>query len=282
MTPTLAMPTVHRPALATSDAALALNTPAGLVDLRSGRLAAASVGLTEGPCTAVAPQSAPAAAWLALLADSFGTDVLGTATIAYLKRLLGASLLGDDTAPAVPLLYGPAGTGREVVLEVVVRVLGGYALRIREDFLTRKREPSQKEMADLTGRRFVVTGPLPERFLLNRWTLARLARTQVTIARHQRGLALEFPPGIHVWVEAVAAPRVDDPELRQRLDLVPCVNPLPAPLAKDVAGDLAAAEGPRILAWLISGAVQAAREGLLANPGATLPEVSAVPAARAV
>ena len=145
-----------------------LNTPGGIVDLRTAqlqehdpasmltRLAGAA---SEGDC----PRSEQ------FLRDTTGMD---TSMIAYLARVAGYCLTGSIEEHAIFFLYGPSGTGKTLFLEALSTLLGDYATTAEMDLFTvaiGERHPAG--LAALAGARLVTASETEEG---RRWDEAKL------------------------------------------------------------------------------------------------------------
>ena len=104
-----------------------LNTPGGTVDLRDGTLRPHRREDYITATTSVAP-GGECRHFLAVLARLFAGDA---ALVGFVQRALGSALAGPvhlaAAEPALFLACGPAGSGKSVLLDTVVAVLGGYA-----------------------------------------------------------------------------------------------------------------------------------------------------------
>jgi putative DNA primase/helicase len=87
-----------------------LNTPAGIVDLKTGDLRAPDPTALCTRTTLCAPdQTADTARWNEFLTYTFDND---TELIGYLQRLVGYSVIGSSAPTSCRSLSGPAATAR--------------------------------------------------------------------------------------------------------------------------------------------------------------------------
>jgi len=99
-----------------------LNTPAGVVDLRTGTIASPDSAALHTRSTAVAPDfDTEPTAWLRFLADTFAGDPVLTT---YIQRLLGVSLVGTVLEQVLPFGFGSGANGKSTLLGTVQRVVG--------------------------------------------------------------------------------------------------------------------------------------------------------------
>ncbi|MDI3309546.1 MAG: phage/plasmid primase, P4 family, partial [Acetobacteraceae bacterium] len=131
-----------------------LNTPAGVVDLRSGALAPHDRALCMTKITTAAPRG-DCPAWLAFLAQVTGGDA---ELQAYLRRVVGYALTGVTTEHALFFLYGTGANGKSVFLNTLTALLGDYATVAPMDmFMATSGERHPTDMAGLRGARIVTS-----------------------------------------------------------------------------------------------------------------------------
>ena len=99
-----------------------LNTPDGIVDLRTGEMQSSSPEHHMTKITAVGPGGG-CPTWLAFLDKSLAGDA---ELIAFIQRVLGYALTGDTREHALFFLYGPGGNGKGVLLNTVAGILDDY------------------------------------------------------------------------------------------------------------------------------------------------------------
>ncbi len=122
-----------------------------------GRQATADRDLVE--CTA--PQKTPTSRWRQFLTDTFGEDTEGREMINYLHLLLGYSVTGDVGAQILAFLYGLGKSGKSVLLDVIVKLLGDYADAAPPGFLMAKQfDGHLTDLAERHGRRVIVCSEL--------------------------------------------------------------------------------------------------------------------------
>ena len=112
-----------------------LNTPGGVVDLRTGKL---SKAVREDYCTritAVAP-SGNCPQWRKFLREITDND---KALQDYLQRVMGYALTGSTEEHALFFLHGSGRNGKSVFVETVFGIMGDYARVVPMDALIEKR-----------------------------------------------------------------------------------------------------------------------------------------------
>ncbi len=237
----------------------ALNTPGGVVDLRTGQLRDHAPDDAFTKMTAVAPGgSCPT--WRAFLNQIASGDV---ELVRYLQRFIGYTLTGVIREHAFAFLWGPGGNGKSVLLGTVARMLGDYAATAMPDvFTVGRNDQHPTHLAALRGARMVLVTETEEG---RPWAEARiksLTGGDRISARVMRGDPFEFDPAFKLWIAGNHRPvlRNPDPAMRRRLHLIPMTFVPPKPdrtLPETLAGEL-----PGLLAWAIQGNLDWQRIGL--------------------
>jgi putative DNA primase/helicase len=245
-----------------------LNTPAGVIDLRTGQLRAPDPAALHTRSTAVAPDlDATPRRWLDFLADTFaGQPELTT----YVHRLLGVSLVGQVVEQLFPVCHGLGRNGKGVLFKVVQDLLGigdeGYSAQAATELIVATRYPGHPtEIARLNGARLVVTSEVEEGQRFAEARLKLLTGGDVLNARFMGKDFFDFEPTHTLWLLANDQPRVTTGgyALWQRIRLIPFEHIVPPEKRnKHLAAELVAAEGPAILGWLIAGAADYYAHGL--------------------
>ncbi|GAA2178516.1 hypothetical protein GCM10009785_01380 [Brooklawnia cerclae] len=240
----------------------ALNTPGGLVDLRTGQ--------TRPPrpddwCTKMTAshldRSAPTPRWDAFLDDTFGGD---TEMVQFVQRLAGMSIIGQVRQHVLPFLHGGGANGKSVLLDVIVHVLGDYATTAPSDFLMAGRA-DESAIARLSGMRLVVCSEVSQSARFDEAKVKLLTGGDRITSRFLYGQYFTFAPTHHLWLMGNHQPRVEagGTSFWRRLRLVPFERTVPVDQrVEDLASQLVADEAPGILAWIIEGAIEVQRRGL--------------------
>lgn len=132
-----------------------LNTPAGIVDLRTGEMRPYR---RQDYCTKItgASPAAPGTAcplWLAFLDRIMAKD---EEPAAFVQRMLGYMLTGHTSTHALFFGYGTGANGKTVLLNTASRIMGDYATSTPMDtFMVSTTDRHPTELADLRGARLV-------------------------------------------------------------------------------------------------------------------------------
>lgn len=245
-----------------------LNTPAGVIDLRTGTLRQPDPDALHTRATATAPDlTGQPERWLRFLADTFAGDPELTA---YMQRLLGQALIGRVAEQVLPFLYGEGANGKTTLLSTVQRIVGlgddGYAQAASSDLLIATYGSSHPtELARLAGARLVVTSELEDGQQFAEAKVKLLTGRDVISARFMRQDAFDFTPTHSLFLLANHAPQVrtGGPAFWRRLRQIPFLHVVPPEQRNDQLEDqLVDEEGPQILGWLIRGTVDYLTHGI--------------------
>lgn len=245
-----------------------LNTPAGIVDLRSGQLSPPDPAKLHTRVTDVAPDfDADDTFWQRFLEQTFnGTSPSGAELIAYVQRLVGHSAVGVVGPHVLPFAQGSGGNGKGVFLETCVRVLGDYATTAPSGFLMAKVHPGHEtELARLAGARMVLCSEVNEDDRFDEAKVKQLTGGDTITARFMQQDHFTFTPSHHLWLMGNHQPavRAGGRSFWRRLRLIPFLHEVPEDqVIDDLQGILAREHGPAVLAWIIRGAVDYAARGL--------------------
>jgi P4 family phage/plasmid primase-like protien len=242
-----------------------LNTPAGIVDLRSGALAPHDRALCMTKVTTAAP-AGDCPAWLAFLAQVTGDDA---ELQAYLRRVVGYALTGVTSEHAMFFLYGTGANGKSVFASTLTALLGDYAAVAPMDMLMASmgdRHPT--DMAGLRGARIVTSIETEQG---SRWAESRLKALtggDRIAARLMRQDFFEFTPQFKLLVAGNHKPSIRnvDEAIRRRLHMVPFTVTIPPARRDKRLPERLLAERDGILAWALQGCLEWQRVGLRPPP----------------
>lgn len=248
-----------------------LNTPSGIVNLRTGHLTPPDPTKLHTKTTSCGPNpDADLTLWEQFLHTTFPDD---QDLIDYMQRLVGYSAVGKVEAHILPFAYGSGGNGKGVFLESVSAILGDYATTAPAGFLMAS--PYQQhstELAALAGARMVLCSEVDEHDRFDEAKMKRLTGGDTIKARFMRQDEFTFTPTHTLWVAGNFQPQVHSggDGFWRRLRLIPFTHTVPPEKRiDDLQGILAREHGPAILHWIIQGAAAYARHGLQDPPGVT-------------
>lgn len=238
-----------------------LNTPKGVVDLRTGvmRLHQAEDYITQ--ITSVAPDG-DCPVWVEfLLKVTNGNKEL----IRYLQRKTGYCLTGSTKEQDIDFCYGTGGNGKGVFINTITGIIQDYAcIASVETFTASSMDKHPTDLAMLRGKRLVTAQETEEG---RRWAESRIkAMTggDPITARFMRQDFFTYIPQFKLIIAGNHKPslRNVDEAIRRRFHIVPFTVTIPAhERDKDLTEKLKT-EWPGILKWAIEGAKEWYRDGL--------------------
>lgn len=238
-----------------------LNTPAGMVDLRTGVLRPHAADALCTKVVSVAPDfGGVIPRWLAFLDEATGGD---TALVAYLQRLCGYCLTGSTIEQQLTFIFGSGGNGKGTFLNVLTGILGDYGRVAQMDTFTASHSDRHStEIAMLAGARLVTAS---ETQAGKRWDEAKvksLTGGDLVSARFMRQDNFTFLPQFKLVFIGNHKPEIRDVDaaMRRRVQMVPFTVE-PRHVDKNLGAALRA-EWPAILAWMIAGCLAWQKEGL--------------------
>lgn len=246
-----------------------LNTPTGILDLRTGvetphRRDAYLSKQTRVGC---APGCA-APEWEEFVSWAMGGD---PAMVEFLQRSVGYALFGETQENVLFLLHGGGANGKTTFLNVWERILGDYALHAEADLLTPKDGGSTTGQADLFGKRFVVASETKAGKSLDERTVKQLTGGDTITARRLYRDNFSFVPSHTIFFAMNDRPTISDSSygMWRRVLLVPWEQRVePGAQDKDKAQRIVEKEGPGVLAWAVEGFQKWRASGNLAVPSA--------------
>jgi putative DNA primase/helicase len=243
-----------------------LNTPGGVVDLRTGAIRPHRRSDLFTKVTAVGPGD-HCPRWVRFLAQITQGD---DAAIRYLQRWAGYMLTGSVREHAFLFLYGPGGNGKSVLLNVLMAMLGDYARTADMDLFTaQKGSQHPTGLADLRGARLVVAQETDAGGALAEAQIKTLTGGDRVKARFMNRDFFEYSPVFKLVMAGNHRPVIRNPDaaMRRRLHLLPLTF---RPERPDPGLEAALREElPGVLAWAIEGCLMWQRDGLAMPPVAS-------------
>lgn len=244
-----------------------LNTPGGIVDMRTGTLRPPDPNALHTRTTAVTPDfDHPAHAFETFLAATFGED---NDLQSYVQRLLGVSAVGAVLEQILPFAHGVGANGKSTLVEAVMTALGrgpgGYAIAAPAEMLmVRRHSEHPAELAQLAGARLVVCSELEDGQKFAEARVKQLTGRDTINARFMRQNPFDFTPS-HTFLligNHMPSMTAGGPAFERRIKFIPFAHVVPENARDPRLGEKLEAEAPAVLAWLIKGAAQYAEHGL--------------------
>lgn len=251
-------------AVKVDDHADLLNTPSGVVDLRTKELRPHDPGLYFTKSTAMPYEpGATSADWDAAM------TALPPKVAAWVKVRMGQAITGHTPDDAVmPLFVGTGGNGKSTILDGIRNAAGDYAVTVSDRLLLANPGDHPTELMQLMGARLAVAEELPEGRSLNVKRLKDVLGTSELTARYNRKDNITFRSTHSIAVSTNYRPIVAETDhgTWRRLALVDfpfTYREEGEPLRSD--RDRRADPGivrrlqrgdPAVLAWLVEGAAE--------------------------
>jgi putative DNA primase/helicase len=238
-----------------------INTPDGVVDLRSGELHAHVAEDYTTKITAVGP-GGDCPLWRQFLDKITGSDV---ELQQFLRRWCGYTLTGSTREHALAFGFGTGANGKSVFTSTIAGIIADYATTAPiETFTVTASEQHPTELARLRGARLVVATETEEG---RRWAESKikmLTGGDRTAARFMRQDFFEFTPQFKLHIIGNHKPglRSVNEAIRRRFLLVPFNVTIPPEERDADLADKLKREWPGILAWMVDGALAWQQTGL--------------------
>jgi putative DNA primase/helicase len=240
-----------------------LNTPDGVIDLRSGSLSKHRLADYVTKITSVSPNAdCPTPLWFAFLDKVTDGD---KDLQAFLARMSGYNITGITREHALFFLYGTGRNGKGVFTNTQIGILGDYhrAAPI-ETFTETNTDKHPTELAMLRGARLVTSTETEEG---RRWAESRIKTMtggDPISARFMRQDFFEYWPQFKLMISGNHKPglRSVDEAIKARLHLIPFAVTIPLEERDKELGSKLVAEYPGILHWMIQGCLDWQKVGL--------------------
>lgn len=242
-----------------------LNTPGGIVDLKTGNLKPHNPDDYFTKITAVEySENADCPRWISFLDDIFNKD---KDLIRYVQKAVGYSLTGSTSEQCAFFLYGTGRNGKSTFLEVIRDVFGDYSTNIQpETIMVRSSQSSaiNSDIARLKGARLVTSVEPNEGVRINEGLLKQLTGDDVVTARKLYGEEFEFKPEFKLWMATNHKPiiRGTDTGIWRRIHMIPFTVQIPTDKIDRKLKYKLKAEMPAIFKWCIDGCLLWQKEGL--------------------
>jgi putative DNA primase/helicase len=240
-----------------------LNTPQGIVDLRTGKIQEHHPEHYLTKTTAAGP-GGDCPIWLKFLARITDGNI---ELQSFLQRIVGYCLTGVTREHALFFFFGSGANGKSVFTSVIGGLLASYAKTAPAlTFMATRTEQHPTDIAGLRGARLVIAS---ETEIGSRWAESKIKSItggDVIAARLMRCDFFEFVPQFKIVVAGNNKPRLCsvNEAMRRRLHLVPFTVTIPKGERDTVLVEKLQAEYPGVLRWAIEGCLAWQSQGL--NP----------------
>jgi putative DNA primase/helicase len=241
-----------------------LNTPTGIVDLKTGELADHDRNAFHTRMTGVGyDENGDTPKWDSFLHTTFQGD---RELIAFMQRLAGYACIGEVTHHILPFLYGEVGqNGKSVLLNVFQQCLGTYAVTLPVAALVTGRNSHTEDTADLPGARLAVCSEIGQNTKWDEEKIKSMTGGDTLTARANYGHKFQYVPTHTIMIAANDRPRVEagGKSFFRRVKLIPFLHSVSDENVNErLTQELIEQEGAAILAWMVRGAVDVVANGL--------------------
>ena len=233
-----------------------LNTPGGIIDLRTGALRPHDPGARCTKMTAVAISTD---GHVKMWDDFIGHITGGDGDFArYLQVLCGMAAVGEVYEEGLVISYGPGGNGKSTFWGAIRQVLGDYARGINADVLVATAgRTDQSYVAALRGARLALMGETEEGARFGIAQMKRLTSRDTISARALYKDPIEFRPTHTTVMHTNYLPSLSslDKGTKRRIAVAPFPATLPPEKVITNFESLLVQEcGESILRWIVEGA----------------------------
>jgi len=238
-----------------------LNTPQGVINLRTGRVREhrRGDGMTK---ISTASAHGPCPTWIAFLRDVTGDDA---ELMAYLQRMAGYCLTGVTTEHALFFLYGTGANGKSVFINTLASIVGDYAANAPMDtFMEARGDRHPTELAGLRGARLVSSIETEQGRRWNESKIKALTGGDKVAARFMRQDFFDYTPQFKLVIAGNHKPSIRnvDEAMKRRMHLIPFTVTIPAERRDGKLTEKLLRERDGILAWALEGCLAWQKQGL--------------------
>jgi putative DNA primase/helicase len=238
-----------------------LNTPSGVVELRTGDIRSHQASDYMTKMTTTAP-GGDCPLWDKFLDRITGDDA---ELKAYLQRVAGYALTGITREHALFFGYGTGANGKGTFLNTMQAIMGGYAaVAAMETFTASPNDRHPTDLAMLRGARLVTSQETEEGRRWDESKIKALTGGDPITARFMRQDFFTYLPQFKLFIAGNHKPglRNVDEAIRRRLNLIPFAVKIPTAERDPNLQDKLKDEWGGILAWAIEGCLAWQRDGL--------------------
>lgn len=241
-----------------------LNTDSGVVDLLTGEIKPFDKKYMLSKNTNCKVSFDEPTVWLKFLHDIFerGNEEETQELIDTIQMALGESLTGRTNKEHLFILYGNGSNGKSTFIKVVNDVFGDYGTSMNSEMLIQNPNSSSQSnefsLSALLGARLVSTSETAEGKRLDEVMIKQMLSGEKINAQFKYGQPFSFMPTFSPWMSTNNKPiiRATDFGTWRRIFYVPFLNTFTNE-KKDVdMPKKLALENPKILGWMIKGAVK--------------------------
>lgn len=238
-----------------------LNTPGGVIDLRTGEITPCNPAALMTKIAGAAPDGAYPR-WLRFIDEITDGD---PEMAGYLQRMAGYCLTGSTEEQVFFFLHGHGANGKSILLDTIAAAMGDYAKTAPFETFAASNNPGHPtDLAGLVGARLVAVTETERNRTWAESRIKSITGGDAISARVMRGNFFEFRPTFKLMIAGNHLPRLSSfgEAMRRRLHLVPFRVTFP-PDTRDLRlRERLRAELGGVLSWMIDGCAEWRRIGL--------------------
>ena len=187
--------------------------------------------------------------------------------INFLQTACGWAVTGDIREQTMFILFGSGANGKSTFLNVILSLLGEYAMATNtETFMRKTGEQITNDIARLRGARFVTTTEAEEGRRLSEPLIKKITGNDQMTARFLYGEYFSFTPNFKIFMATNHKPVIKgtDYGIWRRIKLIPFTTRIPEDKQDKLLEEKLKTEASGILNWLLEGTDKWLNEGLVA------------------
>ena len=187
----------------------------------------------------------------------------------WIQKAAGYSLTGLRTYDVMFLVYGPPGSGKNTLVEALVKCMGTqqYAWPLDSSILAQGDGQAHGSdlyhWAELRGRRLVWVDELPDNERMKENSVKKLTGSSEISARSPGEKPFTFQSRAKLWVTTNHRPIINDDAMWRRIRPIP-LNKVPESPDPELKSYIFDPEGglPAVLSWAVEGAIKLLGSGV--------------------
>lgn len=247
-----------------------INTPSGVVDLRTGIIKPNDPGSLITRITSYAPDTeTQPVRWLEFLDQIMDGD---QEVVKYLQRLCGYLLTGSVREKMLAFCWGTGDNGKSVFIDTLMNIWASYS-RVTPigALMDTEQERHPTEIAMLRGIRLASSVETEDGKHWAESKVAMLTGGDRISARFMRQDLFEFDPTFKLLIAGNHKPALKNVNtaMKRRMHMIPFKVTIPIDKQDKNLKEKLFAEGPSILGWAIQGCLDYQADGLAAPSAVT-------------
>ena len=241
-----------------------LNTPQGVVDLRTGSVRQARATDYMTMIAGAGPSNMPRPRWEEFMKQITDGD---SGLASYMQRVLGYCLTGHTGEHAMFFGFGTGANGKSVLLNTIGKLMGDYhKSTAMETFILTNEYRHPTELAGLRGARMVTASETQKGRKWDEVKVKRLTGGDPINARFMRQDFFEFYPQFKLFIVGNNKPSLNtvDEAMRRRFNLIPFTVTIPEHKRNPHLVEELEPEWPGIMSWMLEGCLEFQNKGLQA------------------